>query len=83
MLELHLNLQHYTNCRKKGSIYIRNVHNSFYPPEVSVFTNKSYVASKPTPATPAEGVIGSVPSPPVVAKPKHHYFQSIGKECWL
>jgi hypothetical protein len=59
MLELHLNLQHYTElCKKRKSIYIGMFATTpFTPPDVSVFTNKSYVASKPTPATPAEGVI--------------------------
>jgi hypothetical protein len=42
------------------------------PATRSVFTKASYVASNQPPA-PAEGVIGSVPSPPVVAYPKHHF----------
>jgi hypothetical protein len=65
--------------KKRKSIYIRNVRYNLSPPEVSVFTNKSYVASKPTPATPAEGVIDLFHLHQLLHNPKHHYFQSIGK----
>jgi hypothetical protein len=52
-----------------------------FTPQTSVYLPTNHMSHQ-TPAT-AEGVIGSVPSPPVVANPKHHYFQSMGKECWL
>jgi hypothetical protein len=53
----------------KGSIYIRNVrYNSFYLESVYLPTNHM---SHQTQHQPCRGVIGSVPSPPVVANPKH------------
>jgi hypothetical protein len=47
------------------------------PPSQCIY-QKSYVASNPTPATPAE-VLDLFHLHQLFANPKHHYFQSIGK----
>jgi hypothetical protein len=52
------------------------------PPDVSVFTNKSYVASKPTPAAPAEGVIDLFHLHPLLHNP-NIIIPIHRKECWF